>query len=128
MTGPRPRGDRGSAAVEFALVSIVLVMLLLGVLQVGVYLHVHNVVTASAAEGARWAANSDVDDAAGGPRARMLIGRSLGGGTASAVACRSGRTGATVAVRCSGNLPVFFLPVGRWLPLDVTAHSFEEGK
>lgn len=119
--------DEGSAVVEFALVSIVLVMLLLAVLQVAVYLHVHNVVTASAAEGARWAANSDVDDAEGGPRAREVIGRSLGKQTSTALTCTASDAGRTVAVRCSGRLPVFFAPIGRFLPLDVTAHSFAEG-
>ena len=50
----RPAGDSGAAAVEFALVSILLIALLLAVVQVGIYLHVRNIVAASAAEGARF--------------------------------------------------------------------------
>ncbi len=124
--------DDGSAVVEFALVSILLVMLLLGVLQVGVYLHIRNVVSASAAEGARYAANADIDLSAGGPRATDIISRSLGPTTAARVPCAAsplaGAGGTTlVAVRCQGALPVFFAPLGKVLPLDVTARALEEG-
>jgi len=52
------RDDSGAAVVEFLLVSIVLIALLMGVVQVGLYLHVRNVVAASAAEGARFAKKS----------------------------------------------------------------------
>src|SRR5688500_10330455 len=43
------------------MVSLLIVALLLAVLQVAVYVHVRNVVTASAQAGARYAANADVD-------------------------------------------------------------------
>ncbi len=112
--------------------SILLVMLLLGVLQVGVYLHVRNVVAASAAEGARYASNADVGVDAGGPRATEVIRRSLGGGVATSVSCTArqvpGAAGSTlVAVHCAGNLPVIFAPFGRVLPLQVTARALREG-
>ena len=47
-------------------VSLLIVALLLAVLQVAVYVHVRNVVTASAQEGARFAANADVELRVGG--------------------------------------------------------------
>lgn len=126
------RSDRGSAVVEFVLVSVLLVMLLLGVLQVGVYLHVRNVVAASAADGARYAANADVGVEAGAPRASEVIARSTGPRVATEVPCVStlepGAQGATlVAVTCRGALPVFFAPLGRLLPLSVTARALQEG-
>ncbi len=124
--------DRGSAVAEFALVLILLIVLLLGVLQVAVYLHVRNVVAASAAEGARYAANADVGVAAGAPRSSELIGRSLGARTQAKFACTAapqvGAGGTTlVAVRCQGALTVFFAPLGRLLPVDVTARALKEG-
>ena len=61
-------GDRGSAVVEFVLVGTLLVALFLGVLQLGLYLHMRNVVVASLAEGAREAANADRDCADGTAR------------------------------------------------------------
>ncbi|MGB9377649.1 MAG: TadE/TadG family type IV pilus assembly protein [Mycobacteriales bacterium] len=133
-SGPtrRATGDDGSAVVEFALVSVLLVMLLLGVMQVGIYLHIRNVVAASAAEGARYGANADVDLGQGGPRASDVIARSLGPSTAARVPCSAaaqpGVSGSTlVAVRCRGALPVFFAPLGRLLPVDVTARALKEG-
>ena len=65
MADPHPGlpddGERGSAVVDFVMVSLLIVALLLAVLQVAVYVHVRNVVTASAQLGARFAANADVD-------------------------------------------------------------------
>ena len=49
----RLRGDRGSAVVEFALVTPLLLLVALAVLQVTLALHVRSTLTAAAAEGAR---------------------------------------------------------------------------
>ena len=127
------RADKGSAVVEFALVSIVLVVLLLAVLQVAIYVYVRNVVAASAAEGARYGADADVDSGVGGPRARDLVASSVGRRVAGQVPCAAteepGAGGTTlVAVRCRGRLSVFFAPLGRSLPVDVTGRSLKEGR
>jgi len=118
--------------VEFSLVTVLLLMLLLGIAQVAVYLHVRNVTTASAAEGARWAANSDVPAEEGGRRAQEVLGSALGAATAERLRCggeeQAGASGATlVRVRCSGAVPVFFAPLGDLLPVDVEARALEEG-
>ena len=69
-------GDqRGAAVVDFVLVSVLILGLLLAVLQVAVYVHVRNVVTASAQAGARFAANADVDSAAGAGRTVEVVAR-----------------------------------------------------
>ena len=68
LAGSRRDGERGGAVVEFVFVSVLVVVLLLAVLQVAVYVHVRNVVTASAQEGARFAANADVPSSAGADR------------------------------------------------------------
>ncbi len=70
---PTDDGERGSAVVDFVMVSMLIVALLLAVLQVAVYVHVRNVVTASAQQGARYAANADVDSAAGAPRTVEVV-------------------------------------------------------
>ena len=51
--------DQGSSTVEFTLVSVLLVGLFLGVLQLGFVLHTRNLLVASAQEGARYGANAD---------------------------------------------------------------------
>ncbi len=123
--------DDGSATLEFSLVAVLLLMLLLAIAQVAVYLHIRNVAVASAAEGARYAANADVPPEDGAARTRDILARAVGSGTAGRLSCEgsaeAGPDGTEVAVvRCAGALPVFFAPLGELLPLDVTGHAIEE--
>lgn len=128
----RVRGDGGAAVVEFLLVSILLIALLLGVLQVGLYLHVRNVVAASAAEGARYAANADRTAADGGPMTHDIIAGALSARVADGMTC-SGRdepgAGGTVlvAVHCTGDVPLIFSWLGGLPVLDVTSRAIKEG-
>jgi hypothetical protein len=131
VRGGQCRGDGGSAVVEFSLVAVLLLMLLLGVAQVAIYLHIRNVTAASAAEGARYAANADADPGQGAERAGDILARAVGPGTAARLRCtghlEEGEGVQLSAVRCAGALPVFFAPFGEVLPLDVTGHAVEEG-
>lgn len=124
--------ERGSAVVDFVLVSLLVVALLLAVLQVAVYAHVRNVVTASAQEGARFAANADVDSALGAARTLEVVGRATNDRTATGLACTSGEetdaSGLTlVVVRCSGAVPSLLASLGDLLPLEVTGRAVKEG-
>jgi Flp pilus assembly protein TadG len=124
-------GERGSAVVEFVLVSLLIVTLLLAVLQVAVYVHVRNVVTASAQEGARYAANADVDSTAGAGRTVEVVARATSEQTAEGLACSSAEevdgTGLTlVVVRCSGSVPSLLAALGNLLPLQVTGRAVKE--
>ena len=125
-------GERGSAVVDFVLVSLLIVALLLAVLQVAVYAHVRNVVTASAQEGARYAANADVDSSFGAVRTVEIVGRATSEQTASGLSCTSVEepdpTGLTlVVVRCSGSVPALLASLGNLLPLEVTGRALKEG-
>ena len=130
---PRPeRDDAGAAVVEFLLVSILLIALLLGVVQVALYLHVRNVVAASAAEGARYAANADRAATAGGPMTRRIIAQALSHRVADGMNCTGrnerGRHGTVlVAVHCNGDVPLIFSWLGGLPVLDVTARAVKEG-
>ncbi len=53
------RSELGSSVVEFVLVMTILLPLFLGILQLGLFLHVRNTLVACAHEGAREAANYD---------------------------------------------------------------------
>ena len=124
-------GERGAAVVDFVLVSILIVTLLLAVLQVAVYVHVRNVVTASAQEGARFAANADVDSALGADRTVDIVGRATSAQTARGLNCTSAEepdpTGLTVVVvRCSGSVPSLLTGLGNLLPLQVTGRAVKE--
>src|SRR4051794_438866 len=114
------------------MVSILIITLLLAVLQVAVYVHVRNVVTASAQEGARFAANADVDSALGAARTVEVVARATTERTAEGLACTSEEqldpSGLTlVVVRCSGSVPSLISALGNLLPLEVTGRSVKEG-
>lgn len=126
------RGDRGSAPVEFLLVGVLVIVLFLVVLQVGVVLHTRNVLVASAAEGARYAANADRTPADGAARTRDVVATSLseevaGRMTYAAVETTGRGSAVVVEVTVTGPLPLVFLPAG---PLRVTVkgHALEEGR
>ena len=121
------RDDRGAAVVDFVLVLVVLVPLFLGVLQVGLVLHVRNTLTAAASEGARYAATVNGSPEAGADRTRSQIRGALADRFAQRVTAREvlvdGVPGVEVSV--AADVP----PLGLWGPsvrLDVTGHAVEE--
>lgn len=129
----RPTDDRGSAVVEFVLVSILVVTLLLAVLQIAVFVHVRNVIAASAQEGARYGANADVDSAAGAEHTREMVSRALSDETADGLVCTSaeeaGEAGAVlVVVRCDGAVPSLFAAFGDLLTIEATGRAVKEGR
>jgi Flp pilus assembly protein TadG len=123
--------QRGSAVVDFVLVGVLVVGLLLAVLQVAVYVHLRNVVVASAQEGARYAANADVPAEAGAGRTLEVVGQATSARTAAGLTCTSQQevdgSGLTlVVVRCTGAVPTIFAALGGLLPLEATGRAVEE--
>ena len=126
-----PADERGGAVVDFVLVSVLIVTVLLAVLQVAVYVHVRNVVTASAQDGARFAANADVDSGVGAARTVAVVGRATSARTARGLTCTSREepdvTGLrVVVVRCAGSVPSLLAGLGNLLPLEVTGRAVKE--
>ena len=122
-----PPGDRGSAVVDFALVSVLVSLLFLGVFQVGLALHVRNTLIACAVDGARFGARADTTPADGAARARSLIASSLSGRYAEHVSAGERVVGGVRVVQVDVSAP---LPVVAWFgPTDaLTVHgrAFEE--
>ena len=114
----------GAAVVEFVLVSVLVLALFLLVLQVGLVLHVRNVLVASAAEGARYGANADRTPEDGVERARSVVAQALSRAVADRLSFTAGRTSVdgapVVEITVSGPLPIAFLPAG---PLSITVHG-----
>lgn len=128
----RPRGDRGAAVPEFLMVSIVLIFLAMLIVQAVLYLYIRSVIVASAAEGARYGANADADPQGAAEVANERISRGTSDAVLAEIACEGseepGEAGATlVQVRCAGDLPLFFVPLGDVLPIDVRAQALKEG-
>jgi Flp pilus assembly protein TadG len=119
--------DRGSAVVDFVLVSALLVTLFLAIGQLALALHVRNTLIAAASEGARFGADADRSPADGADRTRELIRQSLSGAFAEDVSAGydqiDGVPVVTVEVKAR-------LPLLGWLGpsrvLVVRGHAYEE--
>lgn len=123
----RSPAEHGAAVVDFVLVSLVLVPLVLGLVQVALVLHVRNTLTAAATEGARYAATVDRQPQDGVVRTRQQIADALADRFAGQI------SGADVVVdgvpaveiRVHATVP----PLGVWGPgvsLDVAGHAVRE--
>jgi Flp pilus assembly protein TadG len=129
------RDDSGAAVVEFVLVGIMVIMLFMSIMQVGLYLHMRNVVVASLAEGAREAANADRSCDDGVARAHDLVRDAIGPTVADGLTfdvpaggCEVTANGVVlVQVRAHGPLPLLFPPVGS-VSMNATAHAIKEGQ
>ncbi len=119
--------EEGSAPAEFVLVGALLLVLVLGVVQLGLDLLVRNTVLDAASEGARWASLAGNDLADGVGRTRELIDVSIGPAYAQDVTARRseilGRPAAVVTVRAP--LPVVGL-LGLGRDLEVSGHAVLE--
>jgi Flp pilus assembly protein TadG len=128
----RRERDAGAAVVEFVMISVLLVLLLFGVLQLGVYFYARNIVSASAADAARYAAAAGVAASAGGPRAEQLISRGLGRAQSAAITCTSGpgtdaASGLSVTtVHCVGRVRALLAPIDFPLKVDFTSSALKE--
>lgn len=122
----RLRGDRGSAVVEFALVTPLLLLVALAVLQVILAVHVRSTLTAAAAEGARAGALAEGGLGLAEARTRDVLADALGGGAAERVEASRGRIDGVpvVRVRVTARLPL----VGTLGPtaLTVEGHAIQE--
>jgi Flp pilus assembly protein TadG len=123
----RRRRERGAAVVDFVLVLVVIVPLFLGVLQVGLVLHVRNTLTAAASEGARYAATVNGSPAAGAERTRSQIRGALASRFADQVSARTVMIDGVPGVQVT--VAVEVPPLGLWGPavhFDVAGHAVSE--
>ena len=121
------RRERGAAVVDFVLVTVVLVPLVLGIVQVGLVLHVRNTLTAAASEGARYAATYDHGPGDGGALTRERVAGVLAARYAGQVSAQQttvdGYPGVVVRVRAK--VPALGL-FGPAVSLEVEGHAVEE--
>ncbi|WP_026257450.1 TadE/TadG family type IV pilus assembly protein [Actinopolymorpha alba] len=119
--------ERGSSVVEFVLVLTILLPLFLGVLQLGLFLHVRNTLTACAHEGARQAANYNGTPDQGAAVTRDCIAGALSAGMASGVSPGTGSAGGQelVVMEVRARMPA----LGLWGPtfgFTVAGHAVKE--
>jgi Flp pilus assembly protein TadG len=127
-------GDTGAAVVDFVMMSVLLLFLLFGVLQVAVFFYARNIAASSAADAARYASAEGVDPSAGAGRAQQLIRQGLDDADASAIHC-TGEPGVdaqsglpVTTVHCTGRIRLLFSPLHLPLTVDVTSSVLREGQ
>jgi Flp pilus assembly protein TadG len=113
--------ERGSAAVEFALVLPILLLLLLALVQVGVIARDSLVLTQASRAGARGAAVQRTKEAVDEAVRAAAVG--LDPDRISVVATWSGARGAPVTVDVSYEAPVASLLAGWLLPASVSLRA-----
>jgi Flp pilus assembly protein TadG len=123
----RRRSDVGSAIVDFALVSVVLVPLFFGILQLALIWHVKTTLTSAASEGARYGAAYNRTTGDGQRRTGQVIDETFGTDFRDQVTASdstvSGQPGVEVDV--SAQVPV----LGFWGPtitVEVSGHAVKE--
>lgn len=127
---PRRRSESGAAVVEFVGVLTLLLLLFLVVFQLGLVLHIRNVMAAAAAEGARYAANADRTEAEGAERAREAVATGLSAELArqmTVTAQPAPTDPGVVEVTISGPAPLF-VPGLAPLRVTVRGHALEESR
>jgi Flp pilus assembly protein TadG len=124
---PDRRSQRGSAIVDFALVSMVILPLFFGVLQVALIWHVRTTLVSAASDGARYAAAYDRTAAVGARRTSRTIDEVFGGHVAERVSASDvvvdGQPEVQVDVHARVPVIAFWGPT---IALEVTGHAVKE--
>ncbi len=121
------RCDRGSAIADFALVSVVLVPLFFGVLQLALIWHVKTTLTSAASEGARYGAGYDRSVEDGEARTRAVVDDVFGVDFRDVVSASDTTVGGQPAVEVAIEARVPGL--GFWGPtvvVEVQGHAMKE--
>ncbi|MPV36726.1 pilus assembly protein [Georgenia subflava] len=123
----RAEAERGSAVVDFVLVSILVVVLVMALVQLTLALHVRNTLIDAASEGARLGALVGSSPADGAERTRELIGLTISPRYADRVSARTVQRGDLTLVRIEVHAP---LPVigllGPSAVVSVNGHAVVE--
>ncbi len=122
-----PRSERGAAVADFAMVSLLVLVLFVALLQLGLALHVRNTLVSCASEGARYGARADALPGQAVARTEELVSASLSARYARSVTQRESVVDGVrvVEVRVVAPVPVLGLlgPGGR---LHVVGRAFLE--
>ena len=126
--GPGPRGgEHGSAVVDFVLVGVLVIAVCVALLQLALGLHVRNILTDAAGEGARRAALVGGTEGEAAERVAMLTDAALADGYVDEVTVTRTRVGGTPVVQAEVTAPLpvlgLFGPAGS---LRVTGHAVDE--
>ena len=120
--------ESGSAVAEFVMVAALLLVVAMGVFQLGLALYVRNTLISAASEGARYGARADAEPNDGAERTRALVTSALSASFAGDVTAARSLTASgvrVVEVRVSAPLPLIG-PIGPSGRLTVSGRAFSE--
>lgn len=120
--------DEGSSVAEFVMVAGLVLLLGVGVFQLGLALYVRNTLIMSAAEGARWGARADAQPGDAEGRTRAILVDSLPAAYSDQVSATRAVTAdgvAVVSVSVTAPMPVIGL-LGPSGTMTVTGRAFDE--
>ena len=122
-----PRRERGSAVVDYVLVMMILIPLVLGIVQLGLVLHVRNTLTAAASDAARAAAPLGATPQDATARADDVVRTTLADRYADDITVTETTVAGVpaVRVRIRAEVPALGL-FGPAVPLDVRGHAIKE--
>lgn len=123
------RDERGAAVADFAMVSVLVVLLFLATFQLGLALHTRNTLISCASEGARLGARADAVPGQGVARTEALVSQSLSPRYARRVTSREAVVGGVrvIEVRVVAPVPVIGL-IGPADRLDVVGRAYVESQ
>ncbi|MFQ6172801.1 TadE/TadG family type IV pilus assembly protein [Oryzobacter sp. R7] len=123
------RDERGAAIADFAMVSVLVLVLFLMVVQLGLALHARNTLISCASEGARLGARADALPGQAVSRTQTLVTESLSARYARSVTTREALVGGVrvLEVRVVAPIPVIGL-LGPDESLDVVGRAFLESQ
>ena len=113
------------------LVAVLLVMLFMLLVQLSIILYVRNVMVSSAAQGARYGANADLNAAAAVTRTTTLIDTGLPGSihpTVTGLDPVAGADPAWVEVDVTARIPIFGFLSPATITMTVRGHALKEGQ
>lgn len=111
---------KGAAVVEFAIIAPVLVMLILGMIEVGRFVNANQVVTNASREGARRASMADKNDTMAGTITREFLSNAGFSGSAAEVNVMRGGDSDNAYVVVEVTLPSESF---RWVPVNMVQQS-----
>jgi Flp pilus assembly protein TadG len=97
--------DRGSSVAEFAMVSVLLVLLFFSIVQVCLWIYTRNLLTAAAGDVARYAGLADVSVFDVTSRVADRLGQGLAASTKATLQCSRVVTDVMAEVRCTVDSP-----------------------
>ena len=118
------RTEHGSSTVELAILAPLALVLLLGLLQAGLWFHTRSLCSHAAQQGATAAATVSGSSRSGEQAARGFLARSPSAATAPEVSTHAGA--AAVTVRVAAKAPLVLPIPGLQIPVEHTAHMSKE--